>query len=411
MAPWVTLHAWPSGETFPCCVILPDKTSDSFMNGTGMTNLSESNIADAWNSDVMKTLRINMMEDAPSSLCYRCIETEKTGASWSLRNNLNDKFAKKHWERIEATEFDGTHNDPKLLYWDIRFNNLCNMKCRSCSVSFSSQWYEDSVKGYGYDGKAYKGLPKQFWKDALPLINDVEFAYFAGGEPLITEEHYDMLDVWINSGNTDLQIDYTTNFSKMSLGNKHVFDYWNKFTNVNVGASLDASYARGEYMRKGTIWEDIVKNRKDMMRECPNTRFFLTPTISMFNVLHFPDFHKEWLEEGLVDIYEINLNILTEPTWLRIQHLPQEMKLAVEKRWENHIEWFTENHIKPKGDAPMPDFIDKWHGVLNFMMAENDKDDSDIITFVHNTQWLDGLRKENWKNVFPELSMLKKYEY
>ena len=147
------------------------------------------------------------------------------------------------------------------------------------------------------------------------------------------------------------------------------------------------------------------------MRECPNTRFFLTPTISMFNVLHFPDFHKEWLEEGLVDIYEINLNILTEPTWLRIQHLPQEMKLAVEKRWENHIEWFTENHIKPKGDAPMPDFIDKWHGVLNFMMAENDKDDSDIITFVHNTQWLDGLRKENWKNVFPELSMLKKYEY
>lgn len=410
MAPWVTLHAWPSGDTWPCCVIIPD---GKFKSGKGMTNLNETGIEDAWNAPLMKELRSNMINDVPSNACRRCIDEEKAGNPWSLRKHLNNQFFDKHFEKVYNTNTDGSHDNPEILYWDIRFNNLCNMKCRTCSVEFSSQWYEDSVKSFNYDGPAYKGLPKEFWDDALPYLKNVEYVYFAGGEPLITEEHYTMLDTWISSGNTDLQIDYTTNFSKMNLGNKHVFDYWNKFSNVNVGASLDASYSRGEYLRKGTKWKDIVNNRRQMIVECPDTRFFLSSTISIFNALHFPDFHKEWLEEGLVSLHDININFLTEPNWLSIQNLPIDYKKKIEKRWREHIDYLEQNYFKNINSSiyDNEDMLNTWVSVINYMLSYDQPDDKMIKTFVHNTQWLDNFRSEYWLDSFPELTVLKKHEY
>jgi hypothetical protein len=410
MAPWVTLHAWPSGDTWPCCVIIPD---GKFKSGKGMTNLNETGIEDAWNAPLMKELRRNMLNDIPSGACRRCIDEEKAGNPWTLRKHLNNQFFEKHFEKVYNTDNDGSHNNPDILYWDIRFNNLCNMKCRTCSVEFSSQWYEDSVKSFNYDGPAYKGLPKEFWDNALPYLKNVEYVYFAGGEPLITEEHYTMLDTWISSGNTDLQIDYTTNFSKMNLGNKHVFDYWNKFSNVNVGASLDASYSRGEYLRKGTKWKDIVNNRRQMIVECPDTRFFLSSTISIFNALHFPDFHKEWLEEGLVSPHDININFLTEPNWLSIQNLPIDYKKKIEKRWREHIDYLEQNYFKNINSSiyDNEDMLNTWVSVINYMLSYDQSDDKMIKTFVHNTQWLDNFRSEYWLDSFPELTVLKKHEY
>lgn len=410
MAPWVTLHAWPSGDTWPCCVIIPE---GKFKSGKGMTNLNDSGIEDAWNSPLMKELRCNMIADKPSKACSRCIDEEKAGNPWTLRKHLNNQFFDLHFDKVHETNEDGSHDNPEILYWDIRFNNLCNMKCRTCSVEFSSQWYEDSVSSFGYEGPAYKGLPKDFWDKSLKYLDKVEYAYFAGGEPLITEEHYKMLDHWLSVGNTKIKIDYTTNFSKMNLRNKHVFDYWNKFENVNVGASLDDNWERAEYLRKGTKWIDIVNNRKQMIKECPDTRFFLSSTVSIYNALHFPDFHKEWLEEGLVDPHDINITFLTEPNWLSTQNMPKAYKEKVERRWRDHIDYLNKNYYTDRDISIYedPEVLNIWESVLNYMNGYDQPDEEMITTFVHNTQWLDRFREEYWLDAFPELEILKKYEY
>jgi hypothetical protein len=405
MAPWITLHAWPNGEAFPCCAV----KSQGLLNGNGMANLNTHTLLETWNSDMMKTLRTNCLNDQPTDICSKCYETEEHGFTWSLRKNLNINFAEKYFDRVLDTNDDGSHDDPRLYYWDIRFNNLCNMKCRSCGPEFSSQWFDDAKQLYAFGGKAYKGLPDTFWETALPLIQNVEYAYFAGGEPLITDEHYRMLQTWIDAGNTNLRIDYTTNFSKMSLGNKHVFDYWNQFKNVNVGASLDASYARGEYMRKGTVWNDIVKNRRDMIKECPDTGFFLAPTISAYNVWHFPDFHREWLEEGLVNQYSINLNTLLEPDYMRIQSLPYELKREIANKWEKHIEWLDDNFFKPINKEFIgTDLHSRFFGVIDFLWTKDNIEWTK--TFVANNKKLDKIRKESLFEVFPELTILKEYD-
>ena len=159
---------------------------------------------------------------------------------------------------------------------------------------------------------------KSFMDELDPLLESVERVYWAGGEPLITKEHYDILDKWISMGKRDVKMDYTTNFTQMYYKRKTAFKYWNAFDNVRVAASLDANHARGEYLRKNMDWSQVVQNRRDMIEQCPQVYFEITPTVSVYNVFNLPDFHKEWIEEGLLEPQNIRINILLDPTYMRL---------------------------------------------------------------------------------------------
>ncbi len=403
MAPWVTMHFWPSGQAFPCCVILPEgnNLSDEYMG-----NLNNSSISELWNTEQMRELRRNMIDDRPSKSCRRCYQQEKDADVRTLRKSLNEDFGDM-FDRVKDTHEDGSHDDPRFYYWDVRFNNLCNLRCLSCGPQFSSSWFNDAKKAWNYKDPALLELPKTFWDDALPAIKEVRHAYFAGGEPLITSEHYKMLDIWLASGNTDINISYTTNFTKTNLGKKRVFDYWNKFNNVSVGASLDDNWERAEYLRKDTVWTDIVKNRREMIAECPDTDFFISSTISAYNVWHWPDFHREWIEEGLVDINSLNLTILTHPERLSIQVLPKDFKLQVTKKWEKHIEYVQNLRKQQNPDWEVD--CDNLEGIIKFMYAD-DTFDNKFNEFLWATKEFDNIRSNDAYAVYPELEQLKQYE-
>ena len=403
MAPWVTMHFWPNGQAFPCCVILPE---DDGNKQEYMGNLNNSSVSELWNTAQMRELRRNMIADKPSKSCVRCYQQEKDANVRTLRKSLNEDFGDM-FNRVSDTHEDGSHDDPRFYYWDVRFNNLCNLRCLSCGPNFSSSWFNDAKKMWDYNDPALLELPKTFWDDALPAIKEVRHAYFAGGEPLITAEHYKMLDTWIDSGNTDIYISYTTNFTKTHLGKKRVFDYWNKFSNVNVGASLDDNWERAEYLRKDTIWTDVVKNRREMIAECPDTEFFLSSTISAYNVLHWPDFHREWIEEGLVSPHALNLTILTHPERLSIQLLPKDYKRQVAEKWEKHIEYVEDQKrkVQPTWDVDS----DNLHGIIKFMYADDTFDDK-FNEFLWITTQTDLMRENDAFAVYPELEQLKQYE-
>ena len=70
MMPWVHMHFWPNGNTYPCCV------SDSSI---ALGNTNDSSIIDIWNGDAMRELRQNMLAGKPSKACQRCYELEAAG--------------------------------------------------------------------------------------------------------------------------------------------------------------------------------------------------------------------------------------------------------------------------------------------------------------------------------------------
>ena len=386
MMPWTHMHLWPAGTTYPCCMSDPE-----FPIG----NTQEQSLQEIWNGEELRNIRMNMLQDKPSKECRRCYELEENGMS-TLRTGSIGNYAH-HWDKVEATSDDGSAGDVNMAYMDIRFSNLCNLKCRSCGPQFSSSWFEDHKAIYGKLNHPkilqVRDEMKSFMDELDPLLESVERVYWAGGEPLITKEHYNILDKWIAMDKRDVSMDYTTNFTQMYYKKKTAFDYWNKFENVRVAASLDANHARGEYLRKNMVWSEVVQNRRTMIEQCPHVYFELTPTVSVYNVLNLPDFHKEWIEEGLLEPKNIRINILLDPTYMRLSILPPWIKSKVVERYQEHIAYL-------KQFEDIAGVINDYESILNFMEKERT---DEIKMFKFKTQRIDTLRQENLLDVFPEL--------
>ena len=389
--PWIHMHAFPNGQAYPCCL------SDS---DYPVGNLHTNTMEEVWNSSEYKQLRTNMLEDTPSKECTRCYEREATGFV-SSRNDLNKNFGH-HIGLVDATKSDGTYEDFKLRYYDIRFSNLCNMSCRTCGSWFSSSWYNEEEKLFGkrnHPQFMYAGNDQyDMWNQMQQHIPYLEQIYFAGGEPLIMEEHYWILKELAQREMFDVKLIYNTNFSRLALKNDNVLELWRLFKNVSVGASLDGMGPRAEYIRKGTKWDDIVRNRELMIEQLPNVDFYVSTTVSIMNALHVSDFHRDWVERGLLKPQDWNINILQGPERMRIDVLPKQYKQQVETKIREHIEW-----LRPQD--PLTRAIGGYEGMINFMWQA---DNSNLLKeFYSYTDKLDSSRNESIDLTFPEYKDLR----
>jgi organic radical activating enzyme len=343
-----------------------------------------------------------MLEDKPSRECTRCYEREDMGFV-SSRNDLNKNFGH-HIGLVDTTKSDGTYEDFKLRYYDIRFSNLCNFSCRTCGSWFSSSWYQEEEKLFGkrnHPQFMYAGKDEvDMWNQMQEHIPYLEQIYFAGGEPLIMEEHYWILKELIAREMFDVKLIYNTNFSRLNLKEDNVLDYWKQFKHVSVGASLDDSGRRGEYIRKGTKWDNIVRNRELMLEQTPNIDFYVSSTVSVMNVWHLTDFHREWVEQGLIKAQDWNINILQGPERMRIDILPNSYKQDIEAKIREHIEW-----LRPQDHLTRA--IGGYEGLINFMWQS---DSAKLLPeFFAFTDKLDINRGESFEQVFPEYKDLRTY--
>ena len=387
MMPWVHTHIWPNGNAFPCCM------SDSdIVYG----NLNDNSLEEIWNNEKYKKLRKNMLNEKESPECTRCYEMEKSNI-WTLRKNTN-KYYISHWDRVETTQDDGSVEEVNMGYMDIRVSNICNFRCRTCGPELSSAWYEDHSKLYGQPPENPKMMNiannEKFWNELQPLLLTVEEACWAGGEPIITEEHYKILDFWIENKMKDVRLRYTTNFSNLYFKKKSILDYWNSFNDVRIAASLDGMGKRGELIRAGTEWDVIEDNRRQMIKECPDVYFEITPTVSIMNVYQLPDFHRNWVDRGLLEPNNIRVNMLTYPDYYRIQIIPKEERKKFIDKYNEHIKWIDDNF--GKGVAK-----EGFMSILNFLEQKNYE--NLIPDFIDRNTPLDELRGESLFEVCPEL--------
>ena len=386
--PWIHLHAYPTGEAYPCC--------HAEMGVGQVGNCRVNTLEEIWQDKPMQQLRADMLSETPHATCTRCYEQEASGF-FSGRKSAN-KHHGHHIKKLESNTFE-------MTYWDIRFSNLCNLSCRSCGHIFSSSWYQDQAKLAGGNWKAqnkvlnYAGRTEtDMWTQLEPHLDYVEQVYFAGGEPLLMEEHYRILDELAKRKRFDVRLIYNTNFTHTDLKGRSVFEYWKQFKSVAVGASLDDMSLRGEYIRKGTNWGVVEQNRRDMLAICPDVDFYISPTLSIMNAWHLPDFHRDWVAKGLIRAGDLNVNILQDPLHYRIDIATAEYKAVLTAKWRSHIEWLRP--LDPLGRATQG-----FESAIAFMNAT---DNTPLIdTFWRKTYELDSIRKENILDVIPELKALK----
>jgi radical SAM protein with 4Fe4S-binding SPASM domain len=393
MLPWIHLHAWPDGRAYPCCL-------GRAAHPVG--NFKEKSMREIWNDEPMRLMRQNMLNDRPCLECGDCYEQEGAGFT-SMRNNSNKSFGH-HVAEIDKTLPDGSLPDMRLHYWDVRFSNICNLKCRSCGSIFSSRWYDDDVKLWGRELRPrvqFAGRHEEdVWEQMQEHVPHLDQIYFAGGEPLIMEEHNRILRLLIEKGNTRVRLVYNTNLTELKFKKQSVLDLWKHFPTICVAASLDDMGDRAAVIRSGTDWAQVEQNIKDLKAQCPHIDFMISPTLSIMNIWNFTRFHRYMVESGFIQAKDFNLNILQGPDSYRIDMLPMEIKLQFKQEFEQHIEWLQDKDTIHRA-------IGGFEGAITFMMAT---DNSHLLpNFWRTVNDLDWSRSESLLSVVPELEAIIQY--
>jgi organic radical activating enzyme len=393
MLPWIHLHAWPDGRAYPCCLGRAEHPVGSF---------KEKSMREIWNDEPMRQMRLNMLEDRPCAECGDCYEQEAYGFA-SMRNNSNKNFGQ-YIAEVDDTLPNGTTPNFELHYWDVRFSNICNLKCRSCGSIFSSRWYDDDVKLWGKELRPrvqFAGRHSEdVWEQMQEHIPHLRQIYFAGGEPLIMEEHARILKMLIEKGNTGLALVYNTNLTELKFKKESVLDLWKHFPDICVAASLDDMGDRAGIIRSGTDWAQVEQNIRDLKQECPHIDFMISPTLSIMNIWNFTRFHRYMVDNNFIKAQDFNLNILQGPDNYRIDMLPMDLKLKFKAEFEAHIAW-----LEPQDGIQRA--VGGFRGAIEFMMAT---DNSHLLPdFWRTVNDLDWSRNESLLSVVPELEAIIEY--
>jgi MoaA/NifB/PqqE/SkfB family radical SAM enzyme len=377
-----------------CCGADPNKPIGVMSDKTTLKDL--------WNSEQMKTNRLLMLEDKPVPECTRCYEIEENGGR-SLRVDHNMTF-EHHMDILEETNPDGSLDRLNMPYVDFRFSNFCNLRCRTCGPDLSSKWAADHAKLNPSTAAKYEKVikpeinPTIFWDQIDEIFPTIERIYFAGGEPLIMEEHYRLLDMLIENGRTEVVLLYNTNFTSLKYKDKKIVDYWKQFGNVTVCASLDSWGSRAEYMRKDLRWDIVEQNFREVQEHCPHVRLDIGLTLSIFNFATLVEYYDYMVDNKFIHADGLNINILTNPIWYKPSCIPIEYRLEIAEKYKQKLNWLIEN--KRCGKI----MLDRWRFAINYITTEEEPQNKK--TFVELTQRMDSMRGESFVDTFPELRFM-----
>lgn len=380
LMPWVHLYIDSQGLVKACC-----NANITF------GNINEQTLDEIWNGEAIARFREQTRSGVEDKRCLVCFKKEKSGKQ-SIRTETLSRFL----DYLTRVNESGKVASP--VYLDIRYSNICNLRCRTCWHGASSSWFEEArMLNTHYQDKAImEATPNNasLVKSVLDWCTDLKEIYFAGGEPLLMVEHYQFLNELIAEGRTDIHLRYNTNLSFLKLKGNDICGIWGHFSNVTLSISIDGIGQQAEYIRKGLDWERFVENFRTVKERCPNVQLEIAPTVSVFNVLELGRLHRYFVDEGLVGIDDIYINVLHRPNYFNIQILPENLKAIAEECIKGHVHWLVDMGANDS-------VISEFQSVVSYMNNADWK--HQIPGFRKQTLLLDSMRKEDFALVFPEL--------
>lgn len=390
--PFVHVCIWTDGRAIPCCI----------SNYYELGNVKIQRLDDIYSNDNsrLRQLRQQMINGPELPLsCRSCRDMEANYTDKSLRYYSN----RSHGRLLDSIEIDddGTVVENKVSTWDVRFSNLCNLKCRICSPVNSSKIAKEEQRftknKISILQEAFKNR-EDFFDFFKKNIDGIEEIYFCGGEPLMLEEHYEILDLLIKNGKFDTVLRYNTNCTTLTFRDKNVVtDYWTRFKNIHLSLSIDAGWQQLHYIRGGARWSTILKNIRQIVEYCPHAFVQLSPTVEILNAFHVKDMHLYLIEHELIELNNVFFNILTYPNYYSLTALPSDIKMRVKQHWLDYrdtVEKMSASNV----------LLEEINKVIKYIDV---RDHSNCLDeFRKQTKIKDIIRRENFNKIFPELSEL-----
>ena len=352
-------------------------------------NIKDFTLTELWNHPARQKVVDAFLKNERHPACRKCWREKDQQYSARVKFSLQKKGREvvKHY-----METGKLHDYSYPLSLEIRPGNICNLKCRICTVYASSSWAKDTFElWYNPDTEDYKDTPisdynkscqwfddDMIWNDPS-ILKNVYFIHFLGGEPMMAEKHFNLLDkvAKIKDPQT-IEIKYNTNGT--ILPKPEQVEILKQFKDVVVGASIDDMGHRFEYQRKNGIWKEVERNIDYMYQLTPH--IYIDSSISILNGYHIDEFFnfcdfKGWYQpekiSHWVNSHGLDLRSLTKT---EKDFFYKKLKQGTNYRTCQIIEYMMSS-----------DLYDSSHQHMRYKLIKE----------------LDGIRGENFFEVYPEL--------
>ena len=357
------MHIEENGNITPCCVM----SSNMYFIANGIKNYRQSN--------KLKDIRESFLKNKKHPNCQFCWDAERNGV---------------------ITHRDSSKPDlSKLRKIHLRFNNICNFKCRMCNPKFSSTWAEENKihKYFVHDYKLEKDIfesTEDLYKLILDNKDTLKQINISGGEPLITKINYRFLKFLIDNNLTHIGVAYSTNLSQIDYNGIDLVPLFNKFKSVTLNVSVDGYGKDVEYSRHGFKWDTFIKNLNQVQHLVNR----LICVVNIYSVYSIPQLQQFGEKNNILISYQPCLY----PKFLSIQSLPIKEKLQILKFYDS-----------VRQTKSIKKYLDLQNNVLNYMI--NDQIDSYTlenqfyncnVEFKKFNDILDKTRGESFINTFPQ---------
>jgi hypothetical protein len=212
-----------------------------------------------------------------------------------------------------------------------------------CSWTSSSSF---ELEQFGKISGKWDAAEKTY-EEVEPYLGMVNHLYFSGGESLIIDEHWKILDKVIELGrNNKVTLAYNSNFSNLVYKGRHIFDMWDQFNrDLQVHISVDGVGARGELIRKGFKWDRFVSHAeqfRDRFKHKERThQLHFDCTVQALNIFDVVNLHQYLYNSGLMkNIDFFFLNFMQTPIEQSVWILDKKTKEAAKENIRNHIDNF-----------------------------------------------------------------------
>lgn len=225
-------------------------------------------IKEFWNSDYMKNVRKNMVNGEQVKECKRCYYFEDIGIS-SLRQQCMENYPD-HDVLLNGYDHDTGIMNKNPVFFDHRTIH-CNLQCMSCGYVYSSTHINLMEKmwnvkvAFQIDTEYEKECSKEI-QDSI-LRKECQAIYWAGGEPMMSNTHWQVVELMWNLSKdpeyaeyiSNIKVHYNTNLTKSTWKNTSIPDML-EFYQPQIQASIDGTYETFEYCRDGASWDVVSKN-------------------------------------------------------------------------------------------------------------------------------------------------------
>lgn len=449
--PWSHVSIKGNGSFRVCCHSAASESRGLLLDDNNKPfHISNASWNEVVNSSTMKTVRKEMLQGLWPEPCVRCKREFDSGMvsrnlyeRSSMANIIEHENYPSFKKAKELTNEDGSirTEDFSVSFLDIRFGNLCNLKCVMCSPTDSNQWYDDHVNIWGNNSfwesgkkitltKNDKGrsVPTEnvyewsddphLWSQIEKYINQFRKIYIVGGEPLLIDAHYDFLQKCVEKGYAkNLTVEYNSNITNIP---KRAWDIWKNFKDIVIGASIDGVGNVNNLIRYPSKWWKIEENLKKFSTSEGNFSVHISATIQILNIWHLPEFIEYTLEKNLARIGPwgktpiMSPHPVHRPPYLNVNILPEEFKEQIKAHFEFYKKKFLNTDYQVKlGNSNGASWQQKVSHACQILdtysqyMYKISYSEPDLIKWRSNCVYyldkLDELRETNWKQVCPEL--------